>query len=117
MARQHDRRAAGIGGRIDPGVDALAGFGKAAEAPVESRGDARIFLRPGNESRRDEADEHRGAQRVAIDVDDAGGRQTGPQQRHGAFGATPVQAPEGLRRRVLAGIAEPVVENRRRALA
>ena len=65
QAGQHDRRAAGIDRRRDPGVDAEIGRRHHA-LPVESDGDALQAFAAGGEEARDRQNEHERAQRHRI---------------------------------------------------
>ena len=94
-----DRRAARIGRADRPRRRCAAPARSSRRRPVEGRGDARIFFRSCNEPRGDEADEHRGAEGVAIDIDEREETAEPVRSKATDFRRAPVQAPQGQRRR------------------
>ncbi len=114
---QHDRRLAGIGRRVDPGVDARArGRGGAGAAPVEGGGEAGIALGAGDEGGGDHRDEGGGAKRIAVAPRHLRRGRREFQPGDIGFEAAAVQRPERLRPRVGRAAGERVVEGGGRAV-
>ncbi len=100
--RKDNRRLAGIGGRIDPGVDAGRRAIGGPPAPIEGGGDAGVFFRPREQARGAQSEHGQRAQRVTIDGPEAGRGNDRPKLCCKTLGAELMQPPEALRPRIAA---------------
>ena len=100
QARQHQRRAAGIDRRSDPGIDAE--IGRLHDAmPVEGGGDAFHALAAGGEEAGGRQDEHQRAQRHWVAQRQPRMRPAGLEPARGEQRALDMGLPERLRDRVV----------------
>ena len=100
QARQHDRRAAGIDRRRDPGIDAEIGRRDHAR-PVEGGGDPLHPLAAGGEEGGDRQNEHQRAQRHRIAHGEPRRRPAGLELARRQQRAFDMGAPERLRDRIV----------------
>ena len=100
QARQHDRRAAGIDRRRDPGIDAEIGRRHHA-LPVEGGGDALDALAAGGKEARHRQNEHERAQRHRIAQRQPRRRPAGLELARRQQRAFDMRAPERLRDRIV----------------
>ena len=101
-AGEEDRRATGIGGWINPGIEARRRGRHARGRPVEGLRNARGPLIARDKRRSNERQQHPGAQRVAILVAQARVRRARVERGAGLLGAAAMHLPqrrsEGIRR-------------------
>ncbi len=93
QARQDHRRAAGIGRRADPGIDAEIGRHHHA-LPIERRGDALHPFTAGGEERRDHQHRHQGAHGEGIAQREPRHRSPGLERVGRAQGAFDMGVPQ-----------------------
>ena len=107
---QENRRLAGVGGGVDPGVDARAGGLRQRRHAVKRRREAREPLRPRREER-DRRQQHRGkAQRIGIARRYIRRGRLDPEPRDLLRQPLLVQRPEGLGGGIVVGVGERVLD-------
>ncbi len=113
---EQDRRFAGIGGRVDPGVDAKPLRDRRLASPVEGRGDARIALGACDESGANRKKDGAETQRAYVAVDHARRRRRHVDAGDRRSEAALVQIPQRARRFGGRRVGEPVEARRGRLM-
>ena len=108
----HHRRPAGVGRRVDPGVDAARrrGGDRRVAAPVEGGREAPIGFRPGRDRRREGEQRHAEANRIGVALGHARGGRSDANGVDRALESRPVGRPHRLRARIAVVVGEAVGE-------